>query len=269
MTCEELRACLDVYLDRELDLARSLDAQGHLAGCVDCQWACAREREFRALLRTRLPEVAAPPELHARIRASLTAAERPWARARVPRPLRWVSLPVAALALLALTFGLRAWMAPGLPPVVNELVSQHQVYSRMALPAEIASADQAAVAGWLNQRVRFEVPVPDFSPAGIRLIGARLSSLADREVAYLLYEKQGTRVSLFAFPRRGIPLPAAGWIEVGDSRFHASTVKGLEVVLWTQGSLAYGLVSPLDREALLECALTVWRLVAPPARPGA
>lgn len=269
MTCEELRACLDVYLDRELDVARSLDARAHLADCVDCQWAYAREGEFRALLKARLPQVAAPPELHARIRASLTAAERPSAWARVPRALRWVSLPVAALALLALTFGLRAWMAPGPTPIVSELVSQHQVYSRMATPAEIASADQAAVAGWLNQRVRFEVPVPDFSPAGIRLIGARLSSLSDREVAYLLYEKQGTRVSLFAFPGHGVPLPAAGWIEVGDSRFYVGTVKGLEVVLWTQGNLTYGLISPLGREALLECALSVWRLVTTPARPGA
>lgn len=267
MTCEELRACLDVYLDRELDVARSLDAQEHLAFCMECQWAYAKERDLRALLKTRLPRVAAPSELHARVRASLTAA-RPSSWALVSRSLRWAALPLAALVLLGLAFGLRAVMAPTLPPVVSELVSQHQVYSRVDTPAEIVSADQDTVAGWLYRRVRFEVPVPDFSSAGIRLAGARLSSLSDREVGYLLYEKGQRRVSLFAFARRGIPLPKTGWIEVGDSRFYVTTVRGLEVVLWTQGDLAYALVSPLSREALLECALTVWRLVAPNAQPG-
>ncbi len=157
-------------------------------------------------MKTRLRREAAPRELHARIRASLTAADRLSSWARVRRSLRWAALPALALVLLALAFALRAVIAPSLLPVVSELVSQHQVYSRVDTPAEIVSADQDAVAGWLQRRVRFEVPVPDFSPAGIRLVGARLSSLSDREVAYLLYEKGGRRVSLFAFAGRGIPL---------------------------------------------------------------
>ncbi len=269
MNCTELRACLDVYLDRELDVGRSLDAQEHLAFCMDCQWAYAKEREFRALLKTRLSGVAAPPELRARVKAALNAQDRRPRRAVITRSLRWASLPVAALVLLAVTFGLRALMAPSVPPVVSELVAQHQVYSRLEIPAEIMSASQDTVAGWLRRRVQFEVPVPDFSPAGIRLLGARLSSLSDRQLAYILYEKERHLVSLFAFAKRGLALPTAGWIEVGDSRFYVSSVKGLEVVLWTQGELAYALISPLSREALLECALTVWRLAAPQARSGA
>lgn len=269
MTCEELQACLDVYLDRELDVARSLGAQEHLAFCMACQWAYAKERELRALLKTRLPRVAVPPELPARVRAALDAEDRPAHRTLMIRSLRWGALPVAAVVLLALAFGLRATLAPSLPPLVTELVAQHQLYSRVDAPAEIVSASHDTVAGWFRGRVRFQVPVPDFSPAGIRLVGARLSSLSDREVAYILYEKGRSLVSLFAFARRGFALPADGWIQVGDSRFYVAEVKGAEVVLWTQGELAYALVSPLNREALLECALTVWRLVGSQARSGA
>ena len=54
---------------------------------------------------------------------------------------------------------------------------------------------------------------------------------------------------------------------VGDGRFYVTEVKGAEVVLWTQGGLAYALVSSLDRQALLECADTLWRLVV--SKPGA
>ncbi len=269
MTCEELRACLDVYLDRELDVSRSLEAQEHLAFCMACQWAYAKERELRALLKTRLPRVAAPPELHAGVRTALSAADKPASRALLSRSLRWASLPVAALALLALAFGLRATLAPSRPPVVTQLVGQHQLYSRVDAPAEIISANQDTVAGWFRGRVRFQVPVPDFSPSGIRLVGARLTSLSDREVAYLLYEKGRNLVSLFAFDRRGIALPADGWIQVGDSRFYVSEVKGAEVVLWAQGERAYALVSPLSREVLLDCALTLWRLVGSQPQPGA
>lgn len=269
MTCEELRACLDTYLDRELDVARSLDAQEHLAFCMACQWTYAKERELRTLLKTRTPRVAAPAELNARVRALLTTAARPASRPLVHRSLRWASVPVAALVLLALAFGLRAALAPSSPLVVTELVAKHQMYSRVDAPAEIASANQDTVSGWFRGRVRFTVPVPDFSPSGIRLIGARLSTLSDREVAYLLYEKGRNLVSLFAFDKRGLALPADGWIQVGDSRFYVAEVKGAEVVLWTQGELAYALVSPLSREALLECALTVWRLVGSQPRSGA
>jgi len=46
-------------------------------------------------------------------------------------------------------------------------------------------------------------------------------------------------------------------------------VNGAEVVIWTQGPLAYALVSSLDRESLLECADTVWRLIGSRTPPGA
>lgn len=269
MTCEELRACLEVYLDRELGVARSLDAQEHLTFCMSCQWAYAKEREFRSLLKTRLLRPPAPPGLRARIRAGLDAQTRPWSRALLTGWRRWSALPVAALVLLALAVGLPPLMAPAPPPPVSELVAQHQVYSRMDVPAEIVSTDQAAVAGWLEKRVRFAVPVPDFSPAGIRLIGARLSALSDREMAYLLYEKDRQLVSLFAFPRRGVTLPSGGWIDVGDSSFYVMKVRGVEVVLWVQGDLAYAVVSSMSRETLLECALTVRRLARTPSRSGA
>lgn len=265
MTCEELQACLSARLDGELEPAAALAADQHLTFCMACQVAYAREREVRELLRTRLPREPAPPELRQRIRSALRAAER-GARWGVRRAaLRW-ALPAAAVVLLALGVGL--WgRAPAPPPVVRELVAKHVMYSRLDAPAEFVSADQAAVAGWFKGRVRFEVPVPDFSPTGIRLVGGRLSTFADRPVAYLLYEKGRSLISLFAFPRGGLVLPAGG--RGGDARFYAAAVDGAEVVLWAEGDLAYALVSTLDRESLLECADAAWRLIVSRRLPGA
>ena len=265
MICQELRACLGAHLDGELDPARSLAADEHLAFCMECQWAYAKERELGTLLRTRLPREPVPDALRERIRGALRRADRQerWGGAR--RVLAW-AVPAAALVLLAVGIGLWEKSAP---PVVNELVAKHMMYSRLDAPAEIMSASQEAVSGWFKGRVRFEVVVPNFSPSGIRLVGGRLSDLSDRPVAYLLYEKGRSLVSLFAFPSQGLALPDRGWVRVGDGRFYVTEVKGAEVVLWTQGGLAYALVSSLDRQALLECADTVWRLVVSSRAPGA
>ena len=266
MTCEELRACLGAHLDGELDLSLSLAADEHLAFCMPCQWAYAKGRELRTLLRTRFPREGAPAALRERIRGALTKAER---GARVCAHRRWFywAIPAAALVLLALGVGLWERSAP--PTVVRELVAKHVMYSRLEAPAEIVSASQEAVSGWFKGRVRFDVEVPDFSPSGIRLVGGRLAELSDREVAYLLYEKGRSLISLFAFPSRGLALPSGGWARVGVGRFYVATVNGAEVVVWTQGALTYALVSSLDRDSLLECADTVWRLVVSRKPPGA
>jgi anti-sigma factor RsiW len=152
---------------------------------------------------------------------------------------------------------------------VSELVAKHVMYSRLDTPAEVVSANREAVSGWFKGRVRFDVAVPDFSPSGIRLVGGRLADLSDRQVAYLLYEKGRNLISLFAFPSQGLALPSGGWARGADGRFYVAKVNGAEVVVWTQGALAYALVSTLDRESLLECADTVWRLVGSGRAPGA
>lgn len=266
MTCQELRACLGAHLDGELDLSLSLAADEHLAFCVGCQWAYARERELRTLVRTRFPREGAPAALRERIRGALARAER-GARIRAQRRWFYWAVPAAALVLVALGVGL--WQRSAPPPVVRELVARHAMYSRLDAPAEIVSASQEAVAGWFKGKVRFDVAVPDFSPSGIRLVGGRLADLSDRQVAYLLYEKGRNLVSLFAFPSRGLALPSGEGASGGDARFYVAKVNGAEVVIWTQGPLAYALVSSLDREALLECADTVWRLVGSRTPPGA
>lgn len=265
MTCQELRTCLGAHLDGELDLSLSLAANEHLAFCVGCQWAYTRERELRTLVRTRFPREEVPAALRERIRGALARTEQ-GARIRVQR--RWVywTVPAAALVLVALGVGL--WQR-GAPPVVRELVAKHAMYSRLDSPAEIGSASQEAVAGWFEGKVRFDVAVPDFSPSGIRLVGGRLADLSDRQVAYLLYEKGRNQISLFAFPSRGLAFPRGEGARGGDKRFYVAKVDGAEVVVWTQGPLAYALVSSLDRESLLECADTVWRLVRARTPPGA
>ena len=152
MTCQELRACLGAHLDGEMDLSLSLAADEHLAFCVACQWAYARERELRTLVRTRFPREGAPAALGERIRGALARAER---GPRIGAPRRWFYWAVPAAALILVALGVGLWQRSAPPPVVRELVAKHAMYSRLDAPAEIVSASQEAVAGWFKGKVRF------------------------------------------------------------------------------------------------------------------
>ncbi len=246
MNCTEFEHHLHPYVDGELEVSETLAAEAHAAECVDCRSLAERERRFRQLLR-RQPRESAPPEFRAAINARLRQAER----VAVIRP--WLVVPaVAAAAMLILVL----WPAIRPPvPLVSELVDKHIAYAQIEQPAEFVSSDRLAVEAWFRQRAALRVTVSDYSPSGIRLVGARLADAGERKAAYILYEKGHTLLSVFMVPAsardaelRGTRVSHRGHDYVTLER------KGYRTVSWTDGQVVFGLVSMLDYEALLECA---------------
>ncbi len=267
MTCDELRTAFEAYVDRELPVNEMLAAEHHLTFCMGCQWRYTAEQAFRKTLRQRAPRERAPAELQARVRRALQTMDR---GRRLQDAARWLAAPLAAAALAVLILWGPSLQVrqPQVSPLLADLVGKHLMFAQIEAPAEITTSDRQAVAGWFGQRVRFEVPVPDFTPSGIRFLGGRLSELEDQEVAYLLYEKGRNLISLFAFTRQGHVLPGGERVSYGGRSFLVSQYRGAEVVFWTDREMAFALVSTLPRDALLECAATVLRerLSAPAGR---
>ena len=261
MNCQELRTCLDAYVNGELEAQQTLDADAHLAFCMPCQWVLAREREFRQVLRTRAKRETTPPALRERVHSVLNQVDRAERRQRL---IRWLPLPMAAAALVLLALWSGSLTGHRTSPessAVMALTGKHLAYAQMDAPAEFSTGDRQMVAGWFKERVHFSVPVPDFTPSGIRLVGGRISEFSGHQAAYLLYEKGRSLVSLFVFPSRGLELPESGWERIGQRRYFFAEFKGQQVVIWTQGESAFALVSQLNRDALLECAEAVWLMV--------
>src|SRR5262249_26226289 len=180
MNCGDVRAKLHAYVDGELSVSEITDIDGHCVECRDCAALARAEREFRQLLR-RQPREAAPPELRARIvsrvrRESVVALGR-----------RWLLAPIAAAVGGVFVLVLLPARTP--PPLVAELVDKHIAYSQIDRPAELTSADPREVTEWFQARAGMRVTVPDYSPSGIHLAGARLAEAHERKAAYLLYEK--------------------------------------------------------------------------------
>jgi anti-sigma factor RsiW len=247
MNCTEFEASVHPYVDGELPVEATAAANAHASECRDCERLAQRERQFRELLR-RQPQEMVPPEFRAKITRLVHRKQR-----HVTWRL-WLAAPTAAAVAAILVALVLPALRPS-APLLDQLVDKHITYAQIERPVELASGDRGEVEDWFRQRAGLRVTVPDYSPAGLHLIGARLADAHARRAAYLFYEKGRTLLSVFIVP-----------IADGDSRvtgrrtgyrghdYVMNDIKGFRTVSWTEGHALFGLVSALDYDALLECA---------------
>jgi anti-sigma factor (TIGR02949 family) len=251
MICREFAPWLQAFVDGELDVETMTAAQAHVSSCPECHGRVDGERRFRALLRQQSQDLA-PPELRARL-LGLARLERRRAAMRL-----WLGIPaVAATLVLVVALLMTRGLAPGpaAPRIVDTLVDKHLAYAQIEGPAEFVSSEPGAVAAWLRDRVGMRVPVPDYSHAGIRLVGARISETGEQKLAYLLYEKGHMLMSVFMLPDSAQARTLGGKrVSYRGQEYMTRERKSLRTVSWRDGQAVFSLVSMLDYDALLECA---------------
>jgi anti-sigma factor RsiW len=71
MDCNEVGRLLDTYVDSEIELARQLDMEAHLAGCTACTKAAEAATKFRYSIHMNMPVYKTSPQLKAIVRAVL------------------------------------------------------------------------------------------------------------------------------------------------------------------------------------------------------
>ena len=251
MNCREVEAYLEPYADDELGVSEQAAVASHLIGCVACHERVADHRRYRELVR-RQPQEGASPELRARV----VRAMRGRALRRTIAPgLAGAAAVAAGAALVVGSAGsLRPWTVPAAPPMVGELVGKHLAYSQIDTPTELASTDGSVVRAWFHERLGLEVVVPDYTPAGIRLLGGRIADAGGLKAAYLFYAKGHTLMSVFIVPGASVPRRSARPVAYRGFEYAAAELSGLHAVYWDDGGTMFGLISMLDVEALLECA---------------
>jgi anti-sigma factor (TIGR02949 family) len=248
MDCREFRTHLDAYVDGELGVDTMLAGRTHAEDCPSCAGQVESERRFRQVLRNQ-PRESTPVELRARITGLCHRDERH----RLIRP--WVLAPAVAAALVAVVVlggvGLDRGSRSGL---MASLVDTHIAYAQIERPAEFMAADQRAVEAWFRDRAGLRVTVPDYSPAGIRLVGGRIAQAEAREVAYLLYEKGHVLMSVFMASGGDAGTLRGRSMSYRGQEYRVLERKGYRTVSWAEEPTVFSLVSMLDYEALLECA---------------
>jgi len=247
MKCSDFEARLHPYIDGELSPDGMRAADSHVTECSGCAALAREEREFRRFVRSAL-HAPSPPGLSARV---LKARRRELHRRAWRGRLLALGLGGAA-AVLGTMAALLLLRPPA--PLVADLVDAHLAYARIAVPAEFGSSDRGEIEAWFQGRAGLRVVVPDLSPAGISLLGARLLAVRQREAAYLLYEEGRTLLSVFIIPESR-SVDTGGTPATYHGRRYAMTeLKGLRAVSWSDGAAMFALVSRLDNDTLLDCA---------------
>jgi anti-sigma factor RsiW len=155
--------------------------------------------------------------------------------------------------------GLAGWGLKGLLPtpvvtsLVTDLVNMHVAYSRIDVPVEFASASGREVREWFQERLGSRVVVPDYTPAGIRLVGGRIAETEGHPTTYLVYEKGHTLMSVFVV--KGASARFAGpRTTFRGSTYEAIDIGGQHGVFWAEDGRTFAVVSSLEYGDLLQCA---------------
>jgi len=240
MNCALALRMVDAYVDDEVDAATAAEMTAHLASCA----ACAATHRQRVAMQTALRKSSlrdvAPKGLRASILREIDNAESPRAPSRtVPW---WQALVVGASIAVAGAVG-GWWLAqPRLIDSSPELiVATHVASLTPAGPRiDVASSDRHEVRPWFQGRLDFAPRVRDLSAQGIDLLGGRVERLGDRQAAALVYRLRKHVINVFV------------WRATGELAASAkeSTVRGFNVVTWSEQDLNFAAVSDTDNAEL-------------------
>lgn len=232
---------LDGYLDREFDLATSLEIEQHLEACPQCH---ADYESRKALIARVIADGAyhrAPDALRQRVRAAVEPEERAGGALGMQR---WLVLAASIVLAAGLSSGATYWMNRGTAHagLEEQVVASHVrsllVENRLT---DVASSDEHTVKPWFNHRLDFAPPVEDWTAQGYPLVGGRLDYLANRTVAALVYRHRQHLVNVFIWP------DAAAKITPVEQ----STRQGYTLVHWSDGSMTFWAASDLNGSELL------------------
>ena len=258
MTCKEVPRVIDAYLDGELSVAATLQAHEHFAACENCRRILESEAALHGLLVQEARAEAAPAGLRTHILGTLatTGPARTWPTRRLAMRLGIIS-GFVGLAVLGWIVTERTASHP-MTPLAAELASKHLLYGEGHGGAlELVTSEPVKMGTWFHGRLGFPVHLPSVARRPERLVGGRISSVADSPAAYALYDRSGQSLSLFV--TRRVPFARRGWTErhVGGAEMYFASLRGVALVWWEEKQVdrLYAAVSGGDEEALVEFAL--------------
>ncbi len=257
MTCNEVPRVIDAYLDGELSVAATLQAHEHFALYENCRRILESEAALHGLLVQAARAEPVPAELRSQVLRSLPTVG---ARTHPARRL------IARFGLVSGFVGLAVvgWLATErlalhpMTPLAAELASKHLLYGEGRGGAlELVTSEPTKMGTWFQGRLGFPVHLPSVAKRPERLVGGRISSVADSPAAYVLYDRSGQSISLFV--TRRVPFARRGWTErhVDGAEVYFASLRGVALIWWEEkrADRIYAAVSAGDENALVEFAL--------------
>jgi anti-sigma factor RsiW len=247
LRCAGIWRFTDTYLDGEFGEAERAEFEAHLETCEACRTSVREQAAWKKAIAAAAPRDKAPDVLRARLRVALDAAPPPGAEEET-RPSRWWSYaPYAAAACVALgmfvTHNQHAL-------VTADVIAKHQ----RNLPLEISGRSSDEVRRWYVDKVDFPVRPPAFLSNGVEKValrGGRLANVRDHQAAYLLYDVNGNKVSVFIFDPGEMPIEASKHELVGNHEVFLDEEHGYNVAVYRDHGVGYAIASDMDEGQMM------------------
>ncbi len=146
-------------------------------------------------------------------------------------------------------------------PASSEFVRQaryaHTVYApEVRHPVEVTAAEQTHLVQWLSKRLGRTLKVPNLSAQGYELVGGRLLPGDTGARAQFMFQNgAGTRLTLYL---GSMQVPTQSDV-TKETAFRFETDGAVPSFYWVEQGFGYALSGPLQRDALMQLAQTVYQ----------
>jgi anti-sigma factor (TIGR02949 family) len=236
LRCAGIHRFIDTYLDGEFGERERGEFEAHLAECHACMAKVKEQRAWKQAVRAASPQEKAPAALRNRVMRGMARASRP------RRNVLWRVLPLAAVAGVV---GTLAVARLNWTPVALDVVAKH----RRNLPIEIAGPADT-VRHWYGDKLDFPVRPPRLVGASLR--GGRLANLGEHSAAYLVYDANGNRVSVFVFEPSDVRMETTHKVVINNRDVYIDTERGYNVALYRENGLGYAVTSDVPEDQMVK-----------------
>jgi anti-sigma factor RsiW len=237
MICDDAEILLHLLLDGEIDAAHARDVRSHAAACPRCGAELRQYRALRAAMSNAELRLTAPCGLRSRIEAGLPRA--PARRSDWLSPFRGFALGAALSAAAAATLLIGVIGSDQDQVIVSDVVSAHLRSLGSDHLTDLQSGDRQRLRPWLTGRLAAAPPVPDMSPQGITLLGARIDYVQGQPAAALVYERDHHVINVFIAPGGN-----------AERSPRLATLQGINVELWSEQGFKFCAVADISPDAL-------------------
>lgn len=246
MRCSDLDSLGVPYIDGETGAPERARIDEHLQRCPPCRHRIEAERAARDAVRAareRLRQTA-PPALRARCeRACRRAADGPIG-SRPRRAARWVSVSLAAAALVALAVIWAGRVDAGTSVLAAQVTVDH--IKCATLNAARVTGSPSELASYWRETSGWPIIVPAAAGAhDLRLSGIRRCASSEGPTAHIMYSYRGRPVSLFV-ARDDTPRTTRDFDLLGH-----------ETVVWSSDHRTYLLVGDEPRDQMQALAAVI------------
>ncbi|MDJ0721016.1 MAG: hypothetical protein QNJ04_05280 [Desulfobacterales bacterium] len=203
MDCQEFKRWL---IDRDdCSEKKAQQAHTHRARCTDCDRLHSADEALERTMVDGFHSADVPGGMARRARA-LTEVVEPTPATAWTAGWRKVLVPSMALGVLV---AFLIWNPRATPLITLDAIGTYALanHNRADMTMAFTADEISDPKEWFYQRLDFRFAMPNLSQRQLTFLGGRECTLGPKKAAYLFYDDNGERISVFIIPARHIEGP--------------------------------------------------------------